>query len=58
MALWQKPRKVVGPTTATNEQPLRPGELEWLTAVVESQKRSAVRLGKMLPVRHAFETGL
>ena len=58
MALWQKPRKVAGPATAANEQPLRSGELEWLVAVVESQKRSAVGLGKMLPVRHAFETGL
>ena len=56
MALWQKPRKVVGPATATNEQPLRPGELEWLMAVAESQKRSAVGLGKMLPVHHLFDS--
>ena len=55
MALWQKPRKVVGPTTATNEQSLRLGEPYWLVAVAESEKRSAVGLGKMLPVRHAFE---
>ena len=37
MALWQKPRKVVGPATATNEQPLRPGELEWLMAVARAR---------------------
>ena len=31
-------------------------ELEWRMAVAESEKRSGVRLGKVLPLRHAFES--